>query len=65
MTDEKKQDDEPVEIELDDLELEHVAGGSTVGAMASADLRTVTFKLPEPLKDTQKFSFRGKISRKR
>ena len=65
MTEKEKQDDEPVEIELDDLELEHIAGGSTVGAMASADLRTVTIKLPEPLKETQKFSFRGQIRRKR
>jgi hypothetical protein len=67
MTDEKKQHDEPVEIELDDLELEHVPGGSTVGAYVSSDLRTVTIELPEPLKDTdtRKFGFRGKISRKR
>jgi hypothetical protein len=65
MTDEEKQHDESVEIELDDLELEHVAGGSTVGAYVSSDLRTVTFKLPEPLTDTRKFGFRGKISRKR
>jgi hypothetical protein len=65
MTDEEKQDDGTVEIELDDLELEHVAGGSTVGAYASADLRTITIKLPEPLKDTQNFGFRGKMRRKR
>ena len=67
MTDEKKTDDELIEIELDDVELEHAGGGSTVGAYASADLRTITIKLPEPLKDTdtRKFGFRGRISRKR
>jgi hypothetical protein len=65
MTGEEKQDDGAIEIELKDLELEHVSGGIILRAYVSSDLSTVTFKLPEPLPQTQKFGFRGQIRRKR